>query len=479
MASLVDHINAIAQHNTVYKPHKKNIKPSRFEIVSDEDNYWRALCEYGRVTLTSKEKLLRFTVSKKDTRAKHITCKYDKYGNFRVYYSEKTLKDITYQFVFDHNIILKKMLNTISCLKQSRDSLKAIEKFEKRFKQIFNISISPKEKRYGALFTFQEYIGRMVYPMSKSLIHKAPRRLSKSLRQHDAKQFTQEFFGSSPKTLVRTMGRILPLEQKHIICLFLSKVFFKIWPLEKVILFLEKTCNNSLTHDTSDRMYIQGEYSIAFEYFSHILEWRRFLKHFTCYKILNWVERHPNDFLHLLRDTVRQIQEIENMGKSVTISKKINLERLHDEVSRFYTRLKKKETPLPVYKSMYTLKNETIDDYDIVFPKTNHDLIEWGKYMNICVGSYDGYVTSGQSNIFSLQKNNKPIYCVEIFKYKNGLQLGQCKGMSNSEGPVEIKQKIIDKINNLEKKNLKIFLPEEHKIKNGINNNLIIEGKRP
>lgn len=86
---------------------------------------------------------------------------------------------------------------------------------------------------------------------------------------------------------------------------------------------------------------------------------------------------------------------------------------------------------------------------------TNHELIEEGKMMNHCVGTYSGHVDAGRSCIYRVNNHTLELnYSYDYsHKVKDGeprrmqLSIGQYMGYSNVRAPKELYDEVIDMVN--------------------------------
>jgi len=472
---------------------KTNLRKPFIQISSDKPNCWISYCEYGKVCITNSEEMLRLTVSKKgDTAVQHLTCKFDKNKNFRVYYSNKKgVVDVAYQYSREFSSFISQMLNSVTNLKTCQANLKAgldssrpddspyetvKKEYSKRFYQIFGYG-EPKYSRDYNYRDWQDATAKLIYPLNddkKGLNEKPPVCFRRSIRKRDPKKFVHKFFGRSPKSLTKAVVSQMPLNEKFINNMFLAKTFFAIWPLDKIVEFI----NLSKESPQKPFIYCSDGYSLPLEVneIAKINIWRNFFRRFSYEKVLNWYKKYPQQFGHYTRDTVRQLEELRLRGITVDIPRKMDLKQVHDLVSRIFGSLKREEFALPVYDILEGINHTKVGGYELVFPKTNHDMMDWGEHMHICVGSYDSFVKKGSSVIFTLQENGLPIYCVEFLFDKSGrrdyFSLNQCHMRRNRKSPDSIKdlcKKTIKKVVESASKNgiikkPKLIYPEDHKI---------------
>lgn len=87
---------------------------------------------------------------------------------------------------------------------------------------------------------------------------------------------------------------------------------------------------------------------------------------------------------------------------------------IHDNLSKDYHKLSRENITLEYDKKVMKLQRIT-DEYDLVFAKDTHELIDVGTYMRICVGSYGNRAVEKQCNIMLLKdKTGNPLVCIEL-----------------------------------------------------------------
>ena len=353
-----------------------------------------------------------------------------------------------------------------------------IEEYSNRFYKTFAIENkgfyyrNDEKTEIKKIKGMKSIVWKLIYPMNKEedgLDARPPVCFHRSIRHRDPKEFTRRFFGKAPKSLVKAVIEHIPFDKHSINSLFLARCFYGIWPIDKVVSFL------NLAKKCPQRPFIFGNNGPApfgAEDYRKIDIWTNFFRKFSSRKIINWYNKYPKEFGVYTKDTINQLEEIRQHQIKVRLSKKMDIKKIHDVISKLYRQLEKAEYALPVYEELYELNNKKVLGHDLVFPKTNHDLVDWGVELNNCVGSYDYSVKSGRSIIFSLQKDGKPVYCVEFSFFANmkNMRMIQCKGMHNSDAPEEIQKeckKIVESASNpdtMEGK-MKLIVPEEHKLK--------------
>jgi len=115
---------------------------------------------------------------------------------------------------------------------------------------------------------------------------------------------------------------------------------------------------------------------------------------------------------YILSDTVNMYNQIKRaLGSYPLIG---TIRELHDNLSKDIAKIDN-----PNYEFSYTKDEKQLEDhnedYDLVFAKTAHELIDVGSEMRICVGSYGKKAFKKRCNIIVLRnKKEKPIVCIEL-----------------------------------------------------------------
>lgn len=180
---------------------------------------------------------------------------------------------------------------------------------------------------------------------------------------------------------------------------------------------------------------------------------RKFSTHYLYGMSLNhWVDFYFNQELYRsftaidIDSQLRILVEFNkfNQDKALLIPKidsisEYSLEKYHRRLSNLIQQIDQPENHLVQYK-LECIKNLDFEGFKIIVPETNYDLVDIGLTLDICVGSsgYENKILKKDSLIFILQKDNKPIYCIEI-DYATCL-VKQSKGNSNKDCPKELVQ---------------------------------------
>lgn len=167
----------------------------------------------------------------------------------------------------------------------------------------------------------------------------------------------------------------------------------------------------------------------------------------------------PDEYLqgYHLRDTVRMINgpmvneaEIEN-----AILNSRTIEELHDHMIDVYggpmyqTRGRVEPKSFDFYDDLSFLEDVKIDGKSILLPKSQEDLMKWGRRMNNCIGSYAYYVNPSNF-VFALVDENG--HMTHNAEWRAG-SIVQCSLNSNRRETVVFIDRLERKINKAMEKN--------------------------
>ena len=136
------------------------------------------------------------------------------------------------------------------------------------------------------------------------------------------------------------------------------------------------------------------------------------------------------DIRYMLMNIPDEISLKEVVGK-----KPKTLREIHDKLMMFYTLRKQKNFKLR-QDFLLDLENFSNDEFNIIVPLRNIDLIKMGIKMNICVGngSYSNKILDHKSFIFFIEYK-KSMYCVELdFMFR----IKQVSGAFNKKPPEDV-----------------------------------------
>lgn len=133
-------------------------------------------------------------------------------------------------------------------------------------------------------------------------------------------------------------------------------------------------------------------------------------------------------------DTLRQFKRLQddynvNFAPG-QITAKTWLE-FHDDLTRDLSRRKVRDQPIEKVSLAKKIDKVSLSDgYSIILPKTTHELIDWGRNMEHCIGSYTDAAVQGESVFLGIIKDKKMIGNAQI-SVKNK-RLVQIFGKKNS-----------------------------------------------
>lgn len=123
----------------------------------------------------------------------------------------------------------------------------------------------------------------------------------------------------------------------------------------------------------------------------------------------------------------------------ITPKKPKSFKQIQDVVKIFLLKMEQQNEYLN-QGEIISLDGFLFGDYTVVVPKSSYELIMLGTSMNNCVGNgfYSHKINSSDTYIISLNKNNKPYFCLEF----NSRGIVQARGFSNTECPSSIVKKL-------------------------------------
>ena len=178
-----------------------------------------------------------------------------------------------------------------------------------------------------------------------------------------------------------------------------------------------------------------------------------FLKDFSVEKNKTYSQKKVINFLTAAKDMqMDTLLNISNMY--VTLKDRINLDLQNIQFSnnpeeilsyfrKEHLKLKDPEYNLEIEKNFpefWALNDIEVDEFRLLFPKTNYDLKEWTNIMQNCIGTYDSKVKSKKCIVFAVmhKDTNEMIYNLEIV----GKQVYQFLTRGNRQARSEDKKKI-------------------------------------
>lgn len=144
--------------------------------------------------------------------------------------------------------------------------------------------------------------------------------------------------------------------------------------------------------------------------------------------------RHYNDYLEMMIKLNTPVETNQTMFPK-------DLKKAHDEAVNKYNTMKHEfdsrtysSKILPVIEKLEYTNNE----YAIIVPKDPDEILQEGKALDHCVGSYIGQVLKGETIILFIRmatETSKPLYTME---FKDG-RVNQIRGFGNESAPESIK----------------------------------------
>lgn len=186
---------------------------------------------------------------------------------------------------------------------------------------------------------------------------------------------------------------------------------------------------------------IDGYYNGSFPFDDNVLELCSLLKkHYSDQKIINLLIKYmtsPDD--SFIKDSLYMVKKFNNEEKFPKCRSFLDL---HDTLNLISQKRSKKLIQLPaqvelceeIKKNDLELRNQ-LDQYglDYTIPLTNHDLINLGFALSICIGN-DNYIEESLNNtsaymVLNNKLSNKPIYCISFTLNPKGSYCNMAPGI--------------------------------------------------
>jgi hypothetical protein len=142
------------------------------------------------------------------------------------------------------------------------------------------------------------------------------------------------------------------------------------------------------------------------------------------------------ELLHYIKDIKNMYDALHARIDNYEIKYKNDLEEYHQKLSRDYARIKDEETDIIYSKNELSLYENKINEYRFELAKTNHELVDVGSKMSICVGSYAERAIERKTTIVFMKKDEVEI-CIELNKINKKMQIIQAKAKSNGKPNTE------------------------------------------
>ncbi|MGW9103300.1 PcfJ domain-containing protein [Priestia megaterium] len=167
---------------------------------------------------------------------------------------------------------------------------------------------------------------------------------------------------------------------------------------------------------------------------SHFISEKQFAHHFV--NVFHGIQLTDyflsERLLGLVKDIMRMRHQLEELHSDFIMPKVYDIQELHDTLMVPFLQVEK-----PYQEILYTKdeKNKMESDMpmsDFLLAKSNHELIEAGSLLNICVGSYAEAALQKKLYIVLIRskESGRITHCLEII-HKRGWALVQAKGKYN------------------------------------------------
>ncbi|MBU4642901.1 PcfJ domain-containing protein [Bacillus toyonensis] len=184
---------------------------------------------------------------------------------------------------------------------------------------------------------------------------------------------------------------------------------------------------------------------------NYLHEFERIKRHFRSEKmfakaIVKQMETSKDYIFEYMRDIVRMMEVIKEEMPTYEVPKLYDLEMLHDVLASDMNKLEYEYEEISyVRKERLKLETET-KDYRLLLAASNHQLIEVGTNLHICVGSYAQEAIEKLLYIVLLEnkKTGEVTHCLELHCQRSKWYLVQAKGKYNHVPSEEISSLLIE-----------------------------------
>jgi hypothetical protein len=147
---------------------------------------------------------------------------------------------------------------------------------------------------------------------------------------------------------------------------------------------------------------------------THKAGFRKFLRQYHPDTILKWLTDRPLSEYGIpyrqLFDAIyiwnRLPEELRVLPRNTT-----DIREIHDHYSMVQRKMEQSDFKLNINKRMEKIDKHIINNMQLVVPKTNYELIEWGNKMSNCIASY---ARRSSSELLGIKENGELKYCIEI-----------------------------------------------------------------
>lgn len=232
--------------------------------------------------------------------------------------------------------------------------------------------------------------------------------LTPYLNSSDATELTQRYFRSyTRKDLIRAVGEVATWTNPRTASAVtqVARGMVSLVPVDWVVEWMKAEGSRSEHSFTSPK------------------EVRRLFKTATDMQIRRALRNSPGQ-MQYLRDGLRSLEQIHTTEPQYRVSdlQFRDFKDLHDLLSRDYDKIKHKPRPVKYEKKAGKFAG-SYEGFEIIAPETSYDLVEWGRTMSNCIGSYGHDASSGRTLLYAVMDQGKMVANIELDRSGNIRQL--------------------------------------------------------
>ena len=155
----------------------------------------------------------------------------------------------------------------------------------------------------------------------------------------------------------------------------------------------------------------------------------------------NWIIKNDIEFYYY-KDYLKMLERIKvNARGDETLAMPKDLKKAHDEAVELYNQILEEEEKRRFEETLKVRKGleREVGPYDFILPKKIGDIVQEGKQMHNCVGTYVNSHKSGQTTIIFIRKKEEPEQSFVTMEYKAG-EIVQIRAKYNQDPGDEVKQ---------------------------------------
>jgi hypothetical protein len=165
-----------------------------------------------------------------------------------------------------------------------------------------------------------------------------------------------------------------------------------------------------------------------------VKDFRSLMRNYSSKRILSIVMR--GDTGYIVSDTIGMWRQ--HKTRLILPEKPKSFSELHDNFSQQIYKLKSVDFDLYIREDYKRIDGTVIEDMTIVVPKTAHQLIDWGRTLSNCMGSYSERVNEKRVCLLGILKGGELTYAISI----ENKCITQFKAKFNDEALDEDKVKV-------------------------------------